>query len=835
MATTLYPGIPFSPQAALTDNIGAADTIIEVSDASAFPPAPNLATIGTDEGGETILYTAKTETALSGCRRGVEGTARAWTAGELIGRNFTAKDHSDLIAALSETRSAAASAADAATEAVEAAKDAQGAARAAQEAAGAAEGKAAKAAETAGEALQDAQQARKDAQTAADAAATAQGAAETAQEEASAAREAAERALPITGGTITGDVTIGGSSPSLTLGDGSGYPGLQFESLAKEGLRLQADSHGVRLFATTKTADIDSAGLFSRLAGIDTPVQQFDAANKKYVDERADAVQTAVNAKAPKESPVFTGSVSLGRTPGTGDGDASFAVGYSVVAEGSYSHAEGCGSVARGDSSHAEGYFTFCDCTYGGHAEGNGAIAAPTEIYFKMKSYSGRVLSVDTEHVSFKSSRLAKITAGMKIYLWNDYYANKRAVVYEIASIDTTSATITLRNDLPASNYEVRHAVVPEIRNTKKYYPGHAEGLSACALESYSHAEGNGAYALGVSSHAEGNGTKASGANSHAEGNGSAASGSNSHAEGSGSAASGSNSHAEGSGSVASGNYGSHAEGNKTEASGGDAHAEGDGTKAMGENSHAGGSYTIARAKNQTAIGAYNVEYTGQEHTFIIGKGSSNTARANCFRVTHTGTYGAGSYNASGADYAELFEWADGNPGGTDRVGRFVTLQGDKLRLAGPDDDFVLGIISGSPSVVGDVHDDQWQGMYLYDVYGRPLWEDVEIPAETAEEPDPENPEKTVSRVIHPAHMERRQKLNPDYDGSQEYRPRTERPEWDAVGMLGKLVALDDGTCQVDGWCAAGEGGIATRSENKTRYRVMARLDERHIRVLVLA
>lgn len=281
MAATLYPGIPFSPQAALTNNIGAADTIIEVSDASAFPPAPNLATIGTDEGGETILYTAKTETALSGCRRGVEGTARAWMAGELIGRNFTAKDHTDLIAAVSETGAAVTAAGDAA--------------RAAQEAASAAEGKAAEAAETAGEAARDATQAREDAQTAADAAATAQGAAETAQAAASAAQEAAERALPITGGTVTGDVTIGGSSPSLTLGDGSGYPGLQFEGLAKEGLRLQADSVGVRLFATTKTADIDSAGLFSRLAGIDTPVQQFDAANKKYVDEHASAARRGVN------------------------------------------------------------------------------------------------------------------------------------------------------------------------------------------------------------------------------------------------------------------------------------------------------------------------------------------------------------------------------------------------------------------------------------------------------------------------------------------------------------------------------------------------------------
>lgn len=107
MNTTLYPGIPFSPQAQLTNNIGAADTIIEVSDVSAFPPAPNLATIGTDEEGETILYTAKTETALSGCQRGVEGEARGWMAGELIGRNFTAKDHADLIAAATEAYGAA--------------------------------------------------------------------------------------------------------------------------------------------------------------------------------------------------------------------------------------------------------------------------------------------------------------------------------------------------------------------------------------------------------------------------------------------------------------------------------------------------------------------------------------------------------------------------------------------------------------------------------------------------------------------------------------------------------------------------------------------------------
>lgn len=120
MKKELYPGIAFSPQIKLTNNIGEADTIIEVSDVTVFPPAPNLATIGTDENGETILYTAKTATALSGCQRGVEGTAKAWRSGDPIGRNFTAKDHNDLIAAVAEAMAASSAAqneADAATKA----------------------------------------------------------------------------------------------------------------------------------------------------------------------------------------------------------------------------------------------------------------------------------------------------------------------------------------------------------------------------------------------------------------------------------------------------------------------------------------------------------------------------------------------------------------------------------------------------------------------------------------------------------------------------------------------------------------------------------------------
>ena len=88
----MYKGIPFSPPVALADSIGPADTVIKVTDITAFPDGPNYATIGTDEEGETVFYAAKTSDSLSGCIRGIEGTAKSWTLGSTIARNCTNKD-----------------------------------------------------------------------------------------------------------------------------------------------------------------------------------------------------------------------------------------------------------------------------------------------------------------------------------------------------------------------------------------------------------------------------------------------------------------------------------------------------------------------------------------------------------------------------------------------------------------------------------------------------------------------------------------------------------------------------------------------------------------------
>lgn len=223
----------------------------------------------------------------------------------------------------------------------------------------------------------------------------------------------------------------------------------------------------------------------------------------------------------------------------------------------------------------------------------------------------------------------------------------------------------------------------------------------------------------------------------------------------------------------------------------------------------------------QFACGLFNNRANNSD-PFIVGNGSANwdmegesfvvptsaNTYSTAFRVARSGAVYGGTYSSSGADYAEYFEWQDGNPEGEDRAGRFVTLEGDKIRLAGPEDEYLVGIVSGAPSVCGDVYDDQWQGMYLKDAFGRLLWENAE--------------------------GERRRKVNPDYRQEQTYLPRSQRPEWDAVGLLGKLVALDDGSCQVNGWSTVEPGGIATASESRTKYRVMRRLDESHVQILIL-
>lgn len=222
-----------------------------------------------------------------------------------------------------------------------------------------------------------------------------------------------------------------------------------------------------------------------------------------------------------------------------------------------------------------------------------------------------------------------------------------------------------------------------------------------------------------------------------------------------------------------------------------------------------GNHITVATA-SCAAFGAYN-GYSFSEPYLSLGNGTES-ARANAFRAAAAGVYSSGSYHSSGADYAEYFEWLDGNLDGEDRRGRFVKLDGEKILLAESIDDDILGIVSGNPSVVGDSYEDQWQGQYLTDIYGELLTEDY-------------TDEDGTTRKVWV--------LNPDYNPDKPYVPRSERQEWSAVGMMGKLIVIDDGTCSPNDYCVPTIGGIATKSDGRAGYRVLSRIDDTHIKVLI--
>ena len=264
------------------------------------------------------------------------------------------------------------------------------------------------------------------------------------------------------------------------------------------------------------------------------------------------------------------------------------------------------------------------------------------------------------------------------------------------------------------------------------------------------------------------------------------------------------------------------------------AHADGCNNKATGGYSDVGGLYNIAN-NFQTVRGQYNKETKNNADYLIIGNGTSNTLRNNCFRMNaNEGLFISGAYNTNGADYGEYFEWADGNPDNTDRIGRFVKLNGDKIELSESSDDDVIGIVSGNPSVIGDSFDDNWSGKYSRDIYNRIVLEQVIVKAETVNVMDPDDATHTIEMVVTPEHTEIRPKLSDTYDPNQEYIPRSQRKEWACIGMLGKLVVRDDETAVVGGYVNPSMDGIATKSETKTKYRVIKRLAHDHIMVLVV-
>jgi len=218
--------------------------------------------------------------------------------------------------------------------------------------------------------------------------------------------------------------------------------------------------------------------------------------------------------------------------------------------------------------------------------------------------------------------------------------------------------------------------------------------------------------------------------------------------------------------------------------------------------------YIIARNVADSSNVFYS-EVNGEANTLIRANGDTRTD---------------GTWSNTNADYAEMFEWADGNTSNEERRGMTVVLDGDKIKLATDSDnkDNIIGVVSVNPVIVGDSASLGWHGRYKKDAFDAPARKSQEFLVWCKEyhmedgvktlspQPDPTNlktlnkcsrckvedidkmkaagliPDFAIENNIR--YTDYGKEIDENYDPTKTYIARMDRKEWDAIGLVGKLV-----------------------------------------------
>lgn len=193
-------------------------------------------------------------------------------------------------------------------------------------------------------------------------------------------------------------------------------------------------------------------------------------------------------------------------------------------------------------------------------------------------------------------------------------------------------------------------------------------------------------------------------------------------------------------------------------------------------------------------------------YEMILGSSATRRARIR-FDASPNAYLSAGSWQNSGADYGEYFEWLDQNSTKENRTGFFVEIVDGKIQIAKSKN--VIGVISKNTSFVGDSVQDYWNETYQKNEWGEILkekFEEYEFEVDSikkniyfnskniaySEYPNIENPKGIITngfikengKFLRSLDIE---KFNEKYDPKINYIPRVSRSEWDVVGLLGKL------------------------------------------------
>lgn len=508
---------------------------------------------------------------------------------------------------------------------------------------------------------------------------------------------------------------------------------------------------------------------------------------------------------------VGVGSVSIG-VQCTADGQGTIVEGNSCSATGHFNHAEGNNCHVTGTGSHIEGNDNSCTGDFN-HVEGNTNVVTASGSH--VEGAGNNVNIGGTNHIEGSSIILNNQGISSCHIEGNDH--NSGTGIYTCCHIEGRNHNLNVDNGI-------------------KIYC-HMEGSenSLASNPSFSHVEGFQNTVSGNYSHAQGYKNIVSGNYSHAQNYQNTVSGNYSHAEGVLNTASASYSHVGGSNCSALAN-GAFCHGWEAIADGLNSFSLGMNTHSAAQASYATGRFTKANNQGVWIHGYYGSSATGTndgttgiagnggEFSFQLAGGSSAATNPGdgISVILRTALFGTPQpigeiitdyFTVAGADYAEYFEWEDGNPNNEDRVGYFVELTVDgKIGIA-KNSKHVIGIVSAAPSIVGDSASRFWDKTILRDDFGRPIITTL---------PDGR---KTTT-------------VNPNYDPTKQYIPRSERKEWAPIGLLGKLCVRDDASCHPGCYCSC-ENGIAVHKQCKTsnvgndcRWKVIKRISKNVVQIL---
>lgn len=217
-------------------------------------------------------------------------------------------------------------------------------------------------------------------------------------------------------------------------------------------------------------------------------------------------------------------------------------------------------------------------------------------------------------------------------------------------------------------------------------------------------------------------------------------------------------------------------------------------------------SYTPSRFYHGNMIDLETQATSTKQYNFLEAKNQSmengDTFAQKVFKVDGTGSmYTDKTVHSNGTGYAEMFEWADGNPRKEDRTGYIVSLSPKGKLVMATEDDEILGVVSKNPAVVGNAAWNKWHGKYFKSEnhndkelrYHVMEWEAQDNTMESyfnsTLDKDFIPPDNTV---VYETHTDGSDMYtghqNAVYNREQEYNGRPDRTEWDPVVLHGSAV-----------------------------------------------